>query len=283
MQASLIKNKGILSINGITAYQILALLETKHSKDVFISECKNGETWGARDLLKLDAWVLRRTYSPLTTIGYEVKCSRTDFENDQKWVGYLDLCHLFYFVCPAGLIRSTDIPSNVGLIWVSKSGKLHTKRKATRITPDIQKQYGLLIYVLMSRSKIVANMMEIDYSNEPTDKLQEYRNVIERANERKELAYFVNSHIRKIAKEVNEKDMELGNREYRVKNFEERLSKLGILWDSSINDWRDKTRVENEIDLLGKRIDNTTLSNIESLGTKLTNLTEVIKKYRAMK
>jgi len=283
MQASLIKQKGIWSINGITASQILALLETKHTKDVFIAECKNGETWGARDLLKLDAWVLKRTYSPLTTIGYEIKCSRADFENDQKWVGYLDLCHLFYFVCPAGLIRSTDIPSNIGLIWVSNAGKLHTKRKATRATPDVQKQNGLLIYSLMSRSKIVANMMDINYSTEPPDRLQKYRDVIEKANERKELAWFVKSHIKKFAEEVRKKDVEFGNREYAIKNFEERLLKLGISWDSSVDDWTDRTRVTNEIDILGKQIDDTTLRNIESSGKQLVNLAEVIKKYRAIK
>jgi len=282
MQASLIKQKGIWSINGITSSQILALLETKHIKDVFIAECKNGETWGARDLLKLDAWVLKRTYSPLTTIGYEIKCSRADFENDQKWAGYLTLCHLFYFVCPAGLIRSTDIPSNIGLIWVSKAGKLHTKRKATRVSPDIQKQNGLLIYALMSRSKIVANMMDVNYPNEPQDRLQEYRDAIERANERKELAYFVKSHIKKIAEEVRKKDVEFGNREYAIKDFEERLLKLGISWDSSINVWIGRTRVTNEIDILGKQIDNTTLRNIESLGKQLASLVEVIKKYREM-
>jgi hypothetical protein len=96
-------------------------------KDVFITECKNGETWGARDLYKLDAWVLKRTYSPLTTIGYEIKVSRSDFENDQKWTNYIDLCHEFFFVCPGGLIRATDLPSSVGLIWVSSTGNLHIK------------------------------------------------------------------------------------------------------------------------------------------------------------
>jgi len=283
MQASLKKQKGIWSINGITASQVLALLETKHSKDVFISECKNGETWGARDLLKLDAWVLLRTYSPLTTIGYEIKCSRTDFENDQKWVGYLDLCHLFYFVCPAGLIRSTDIPSSVGLIWVSKAGKLHTKRRATRATPDIQKQNGLLIYALMSRSKIVANMMDINYSTELPDRLQEYRDAVTRANDRKELACFVKSHIKEIAEEVRKKEAGFSNREYNIQRFEERLAKLGIVWDSNNNDWMDRTRVESEIDILGKQINDMTLRNIETVGHQLTNLVDVIKRYRATK
>lgn len=284
MQPSLIKQKEVWSVNGVTSSQIVSLLETKHSKDVFIPECKNGETWGAKDLLRLDAWVLLRTYRPLTTIGYEIKVSHSDFDNDQKWVGYLDLCHLFYFVCPAGLIRSTDIPSSVGLIWVSTSGKLHTKKKATRTEPDIQKQHKLLIYSLMSRSQIVANMMEANYfSNNEPDRLQAYRDAIERARERKELAYFVKSHIKEIAEEVRKKELNFDNREYQIKLFEERLARLGIVWDSNVNDWRDRTRVANEIDIMGKSIDETTLRNMETAGKQLSELVSVIKKYRATK
>ncbi len=280
MQTSIIKVKGNLMIDGFTSSQILALLEARHSKDVFISECKNGETWGARDLLKLDAWVLRRTYSPLTTIGYEIKVSRSDFENDQKWVGYLDLCHLFYFVCPAGLIRSTDIPSSIGLIWVSSTGKLHTKRKAERRKPDVGKLNGLLIYALMARSEIVSNMMDINYSSKPIDKLQMHKDAVERANERKELAYFVRGHIKVFAEEVRKKDADFTNREYSVKQFEERLAKLGIIWDSSINDWQDRNRIDSELNILGKQIDNMTLQNIERVGHQLINVVSAIKKYR---
>lgn len=281
MQASLIKQKGIWSINGITASQVLALLEAKHLKDVFISECKNGETWNTKGLLKLDAWVLQRTYSPLTTIGYEIKCTRADFEQDQKWINYLDLCHLFYFVCPAGLIRSVDIPSSVGLIWVSTTGKLHTKKKAVRQKPDTEKLNSLLIYALMSRSKIVSSMNEIN-REEPRDRLQTLRDTVERAKERNELAYFIKGHIKETLDETNRKDKEFINREYALTQFEERLARLGITWDSKNNDWTNRVRVENEITLLGKQIDDTTLRNIEMAGQQLTNLASIIKKYRTM-
>ena len=279
MQGSLIKEKGSLRINGINSSQILSLLENKHKKDVFIAECKNGETWNTKGLLKLDAWVLQRTYSPLTTMGYEIKCTRADFEQDQKWINYLDLCHTFYFVCPAGLIRSTDIPLNVGLVWVSTTGRLHIKKRAERHEPDTEKLNALLIYALMSRSKIVPNMNKID-SDEPQDKLQMIRDTIERAREKKQLAYFVKGHIKEIFDDVNRKDKELINREHTIEKFEERLAKLGISWDSKNGDWTNRARVENEIALLGKQIDDTTLRNIETIGKQLMNLTGVIKEYR---
>lgn len=254
LQQSLIKEKGILRLNGISADNILALLENKHIKDVFVSECKNGETWGRRDLLKLDAWVLCRTYSPLTMIGYEIKTSRQDFEQDQKWTGYLDLCHQFYFVCPAGLIRAEDLPNRIGIIWASKD-KLHTKRKAERVNPDIEKVNRLLVYVLMSRIKIVANMFEID-KEEPKDKITLRREELERAEARSELALFVRGHIRRIHDEINKKEADIASRERVVKDFESHLARLGIIWDSEKSTWQDNMAVNQQIDKLKSVIDN---------------------------
>jgi len=279
MQQSLIKEKGILRLNGITRGQILWLLQKKHAKDVIVPECKNGETWGARDLLKLDAWVLLRTYSPLTIIGYEIKCSRQDFEQDQKWTNYLGLCHLFYFVCPAGLIRATDLPNQIGIIWASKD-KLHTKRKAERIKPDIEKLNRLLIYVVMARSQIVDNMYQVN-NEPPKSQLQLLKEATEKANEKRELAYFIKGHVRDIFTETQKASRELKYREDTIKQFEEQLKLLGITWDSHNNTWQDAMRVKNEIDLLKKRIDSRTLDKMKQLASQLNETVETITKYRS--
>jgi len=280
-QLSLTKEKGILRLNGIDADRIANLLADRHSKDVFIPECKNGETWGARDLLKIDAWVLQRTYSPLTTIGYEIKTSRQDFEKDQKWTSYLDLCHLFFFVCPAGLIRATDLPQRIGLIWVSQTEKLHVKRKAERVTPNPEKLNRLLIYALMARSKIVANMYERNGTKEEMSSLQYKREAVEKANEKKELAYFIKGHIHDVSETLKEKESDLIYRENYVHDFEKRLSKLGITWSSEKSDWQDNARVGNEIDAIKKRIDYHTLNQIKAVGKALTDLGQIIDKYRS--
>ena len=47
-------NKGTLSLTGISSNQILSLLFKKHSNDIIVPECKNGETWDAKDILKRD-------------------------------------------------------------------------------------------------------------------------------------------------------------------------------------------------------------------------------------
>ena len=54
--------------------------------------------------------------------GYEFKISRTDFLNEiktGKWKKYLGYCHTFSFVCPKGLIDKTEVPSKIGLLWMT--------------------------------------------------------------------------------------------------------------------------------------------------------------------
>jgi hypothetical protein len=279
MNTTVIKEKGIMRLDGVDSRYILGLLAQKHDKDAFVPECKNGETWGARDLYKLDAWVLKRTYSPITTIGYEIKCTRADFEQDQKWTNYLDLCHEFYFVCPAGLIRATDLPSNIGIIWATKN-KLHTKHKAERIKPDIEKLNKLLTYLVMSRSNIVNNMNEIS-KVVGNPRLEAMKDSVAKASERKELAYFIKGHVHEIEQQLQLKERELVSRENYVKNFEGKLAKFGITWNSESKDWQENSRVGNEIDLLVKRIDYTTLHNMEYISKELGNLVTTINGYRS--
>jgi hypothetical protein len=279
MNTTVTKEKGILRLDGMDSRHILNLLAKKHEKDAFIPECKNGETWGARDLCKLDAWVLKRTYSPITTIGYEIKCTRADFEQDQKWTNYLDLCHEFYFVCPAGLVRAADLPSNIGIIWATKD-KLHIKHKCERIKPDIEKLNRLLTYVVMSRSNIVSNMNEISKVVEES-RLEFLKNSVAKASERKELAYFIKGHIRQIEEQLQLKERDLVSRENYVKNFEGKLAKFGITWNSESKDWQENSRVGNEIDLLVKRIDFNTLHNMEYISKELGHLVDTINGYRS--
>ncbi len=272
---TIVREKGNLRLSGISGEDILALLKSKHCKDAIVPECKNGETWGARDLLKLDAWVLLRTYSPLTTIGYEIKTSRQDFEQDQKWTSYLDLCHAFYFVCPAGLIRATDLPQRVGIIWASKD-RLFTKRKAERVEPDIEKLNRLLVYVVMSRSQIVANMFEVN-KEQQVDRLKEIRELTERAVERKELAEFVRGHIRDIYGQITSKDRTFKNRESDIERFRIALEKLGITWNPEESIWMETTRVENEINALRKGIDERTLWSMKAVGKTLIETANTIE------
>ncbi len=52
--------------------------------------------------------------------GYEIKVSRGDFLQDEKWQNYSRFCSSLSVACPSGLIQADEIPSPFGLLWVSK-------------------------------------------------------------------------------------------------------------------------------------------------------------------
>ncbi|KKK53969.1 hypothetical protein LCGC14_3089430, partial [marine sediment metagenome] len=114
----------------MTAGEVVRLLTKKHSADLFVSECKTGATYTGTGM-RMDAWAMKRTYSPPTTIGYEIKVSRSDFIADDKWPEYLTGCHQFYFVTPSDIIKPNEVPDQAGLLCVAKTGtRLFTKKKA---------------------------------------------------------------------------------------------------------------------------------------------------------
>ena len=138
----------------MTAKTILQVLKHRHWKDVFISECKTGPTWFNRNLHKLDAWVMKRSWAQFGTIGYEIKVSRSDFKQDNKWREYLAYCHQLFFVCPRGLIHPGEIEGDAGLCWVSENGqRVYIKKRAPK--RDIEIPVELLIHIIMSRSIIM--------------------------------------------------------------------------------------------------------------------------------
>ena len=83
----------------LTAKDILRLIESRHSGDLVVAECKDGPTHYARHR-RLDAWVMRKSWSKPALYGYEIKVSRQDFLKDDKWPDYLPMCNELYFVCP---------------------------------------------------------------------------------------------------------------------------------------------------------------------------------------
>ena len=135
----------------LTAKQLLTLLEIKHADDLFVSECKDGPSQGVNTYCRLDGWAMNRSWVNLVMTGYEIKVSRSDFVNDDKWRRYLPLCNAFYFVCPPKLIDATELPDDVGLMWSSRNAtRLYTKKKAPQ--REIDPPLSLLLYILICRT-----------------------------------------------------------------------------------------------------------------------------------
>lgn len=259
------------------ANELTKALADKHADDVFVAECKNGPTWDSQGSLRLDAWVMRKSWSPWSTIGYEIKVSRSDFENDQKWPRYLDVCHEFYFVCPAKLINAVDLPKGVGLIWASSTGRLHAKVKATRRAPDAEKLGQLMSYVLMSRARIVANMHEAGRDQKTKEQL--YREEVEKAERRKELAYFVSEHVRVRFAEQRDRLLKVDERCEWAAEVEKALDALGIPWREPPGAWRDRIsrwEVDRELNKLAQRLPGDLFDSVRRAKEAMTGLERLL-------
>jgi hypothetical protein len=138
----------------LTADQVTNLLVgARHKEDFCVSECKVGQSWGKNVCRRFDLWVMRRSYTKPCYFGYEIKVSRADFMQDEKWQEYLPYCNQFSFVTPWGLVDPSEIPEEAGLIWVSKNlRKTYVKKKAPH--RKIEDPVSLMKYVMMSRTRV---------------------------------------------------------------------------------------------------------------------------------
>lgn len=136
-----------------TEHGLVELLRARHAApSVFVAGPKMGQA-GSRIL---DGWAMLATWSPWTTIGYEIKCSRSDWLGDQKYLEYLPTCHLFFVVAPKGVVVPSELPPGVGLLEPIGQGtgaRLVTRLKAARREPDHRKVCKVMAYCLMWRQE----------------------------------------------------------------------------------------------------------------------------------
>jgi len=121
--------------------RITEALQVKHEnlEDIFASQVKIGPM-GSKIM---DAVAIKKTWSPKTVIGYEIKTSRQDFLNDQKYPVYMDNCNIFYFVTPKNIIKKGELPIGAGHMIYNPDTKsrLRTVIKAPyrkiAVNPDV--------------------------------------------------------------------------------------------------------------------------------------------------
>ncbi|MFA5298617.1 MAG: MmcB family DNA repair protein [Lutibacter sp.] len=235
------------------AEELISLLKLKHTNDVFIQECKDGPTWLSNHL-RMDAWVMLKSWAHAGFIAYETKVSRSDFLNDTKWPQYMNYCNEFYFCCPYGLIMPEELPVEVGLLWASKNGKkLMCKRKATFRNVIIPQ--AVFTYILMSRVKIEER--DIYDLNKKEQRTLYWKNWLEKRDDILMVGHNVSKGLKdviklKIEDVVNENDR-LKNK---INNYEKAISILesaGINLER-FNEWNFKNKVDNFNKLLSDEI-----------------------------
>lgn len=131
----------------MNATQAIKILKRRFENDIVITECKTGSSY--QGCTRMDMVVVKKTWSPVSVLGIEVKVSRSDFLADKKWTDYLQYCTEFYFACPAGLIQPNEITSDVGLIWMTQN------RATVKVKPNPTDYRNMkpdaLLYILMWR------------------------------------------------------------------------------------------------------------------------------------
>jgi len=255
---------------------IWELLRKKHDGDLYVEECLMGPSGSPR----LDAWVLKRTWSPLTTVGYEVKLSRSDFLRDDKWQTYLDACHGFSFVCPHGMIQPEELPSEVGLIWLSQTGRrLFTKRKAQR--RDIEPPPELLVHVLMCRSVIVANMWEANAKRTGKDpgrerRVELWREWLKDREQCRGLGAEVAGKIREIWMETSRENARLKSLHETYEFVRKRMTELGFDPEKSLGERHRERRISEALALIPDRL----LADVRGASSKLGELADKLEEWK---
>jgi len=214
----------------IRADMILRQIAKRHNgrvPDAFFTEVKNGSTWFNDNLLRLDAVAFKKSWKNPCITGYEIKVDRQDFMRDDKWPGYRQYCHRFYFACPTGLIAPDELPSDVGLIYYNlEKDCIHTKRKAAFRAIEIS--WEMLYYLVISR---------LDSDQHPffSSRREMLKVWVEDKAERRELGWMVGNkmveQITELEKQVHKLKRELEWQKVdieRLKAIEKILEENGI-------------------------------------------------------
>jgi hypothetical protein len=255
----------------VTADDLLQMLAVRHSDAVFVPECKDGPTQ-TRAHLRLDAWVLAKTWSPITTIGYEIKVDRGDWRRDDKLHNYMPLCHLLYILAPKGVVPVEELPQGVGLLEpVGASGRLQVKRKAAR--REIQLPAELMVYVLMCRTRITRE------NGDPADRnwrVEQLRDWVNGKEERRALSYAVSQKIREA---FDRQQVEVDNERRRndeLDGVRKRIVELGFDPSTPFQGWR----IRQKLEALNCAVDDNTLFAMRSTGKKLLEMAETLKRLK---
>lgn len=210
----------------VSAFDIYNLLELKYPIETFltVSECKIGSTWFKSMCSRFDMWIMSRSWQNPRFVGCEIKVSRQDFLNDNKWQNYLPYCTEFYFVAAHGIIDSGEVPEQAGLMEATKNCKRLVIRKKAPVR-DIEIPQSLLIYILMCRTQITGDTMGCRNAVIWKDRLKEMK-----LNKRlgRDVAWYLRNLVDKKVKDVLEDNKKLKDENYSLQKIKACMASLGV-------------------------------------------------------
>lgn len=260
----------------VYAERILKLLAERHKNDVFVSECKSGESMG-QSHLRLDAWALKKSWAKRLAVGYEIKVSRSDFINDTKWMEYLPYCNEFYFVSPWQMVQPAEVGEGAGLMWITATGgRLHIKRKAPY--RDVTIPEDLYRYILMYRTKIV----ESTYGRTDTVSAQEYwRAWMEKKEVDREFGCRVSRAVRQRLEQevykVQAENARLIKENESLARVKDVLFKMGLFEKAN---WLDEYVVQDRIDEMNALLPSDLTERLATLRDTLNGVLKSIEHHK---
>lgn len=258
----------------MTEQDIKSAIKNCHKKNfVCVPNCKTGPSMGASGFGIMDMWCMAKSWAHPLTIGYEIKCSRSDFLNDKKWPMYLDFCNELYFITPGKHVATPEeMPEGVGLKYVSTTGtRIYTKKKA--VWRDVVIPEEIYRYILMHRAKI--GDREII-----TDKKELWIDWLKTKEFNQLLGMRVSKSIREV---INGEmyDLKCENKEVKAENeryadVRECLESMGIdLADLQRWDW--KERIADKMDEIKTGFSKEFIETIDELSGQLEKIKQLMK------
>lgn len=260
----------------ITADTIKRLLAVRHSGDVFVPECKTGPSSMGRGVSqRLDAWAMKKSWRHPLVWGYEIKVSRSDFLNDEKWRGYLPFCNEFYFVSPPDIIEKQEVPTEAGLLVTTTNGtRLYRKKKASY--RDVEISADVFRYILFSRSKITREYYE-------QDNKKFWKDWLAGKQELSALGYKVSRTLSKRLKEevfVQETENKRLKKELEnLSNTKQFLSELGFEDYQICRGYISELRVKKQVEVAKAVVPPKLVSNLEKAERVLRKLRESLEEF----
>ena len=164
--------------------------------------------------MRMDVWVMARSWSKPTTWCYEIKVDRADWFRDSKLHLYEPLCNRLVIACPHGLLDKSEIPGDYGLLWVTKSGRTLMKKKPAH--RDVEIPESLWRYVLMCRSTIGR-----DHGEHREDRVAYWRRWLEEKHEHQDIGHRVGRRLQQVHEEqVTKVEIKQRELESRIRDLE---------------------------------------------------------------
>lgn len=221
----------------MTAHDIRALLHIRHQDDLLIEELYSGSPKmdAGCGKARMDAWVMTRSWANPRYICYEIKVSRSDFMQDNKWPEYLGACTEFYFAVAPGVMDPKECPDEAGmLVATTNGGRLICKKKAPKREPDYHRIFNVIKSAMMRDSSDCGS---------PLTAL----NLLERGRDARIGGKLIGNWLANKHAEVLRKESALKSREEAVEMYKQGLLNVGIRWHDPYRSRPDKYLIQRNI------------------------------------